>query len=98
VVAQAPEHVIENLKLAEKSAQSGKKTVKRQPPEKNFVNWDKNTYIRLIAAPPERLVSRFQVSHGMLLNVLSRKGDGCGAMRQLIPCQPRDSAPEAGAY
>ncbi|MBW8865517.1 MAG: DEAD/DEAH box helicase, partial [Verrucomicrobia bacterium] len=27
VVAQAPEHVIENLKLAEKSAQSGKKTV-----------------------------------------------------------------------
>jgi len=84
VVAQAPEHVIENLKLAEKSAQSGKKTVKRQPPEKNFVNWDKNTYIRLIAAPPERLVSRFQVSHGMLLNVLSRKGDGCSAMRQLI--------------
>jgi superfamily II RNA helicase len=84
VVAQAPEHVIENLKLAEKSAQSGKKTVKRQPPEKNFVNWDKNTYLRLLAAPPERLVSRFQVSHGMLLNVLSRKGDGCRAMQQLI--------------
>jgi superfamily II RNA helicase len=40
VVAQAPEHVIENLKLAEKSASSGKKTVKRQPPERNFVNWD----------------------------------------------------------
>ena len=77
VVAQAPEHVIENLKLAEKSARDGKKTVKRQPPEKNFVNWDKNTFVRLIAAPPERLTSRFQVTHGMLLNVLSRKGDGC---------------------
>jgi len=84
VVAQAPEHVIENLKLAEKSARDGKKTVKRQPPEKNFVNWDKNTYLRLMAAPPERLVSRFQVSHGMLLNVLSRHGDGCKAMQTLI--------------
>ena len=84
VVAQAPEHVIENLKLAEKSARDGKKTVKRQPPEKNFINWDKNTYARLITAPPERLVSRFQVTHGMLLNVLSRHGDGCNAMRQLL--------------
>ena len=84
VVAQAPEHVIENLKLAEKSARAGKKTVKRQPPEKNFVNWDKNTFLRLIAAPPERLTSRFQVTHGMLLNVLSRNGDGCKAMQQLI--------------
>ncbi|MGA2281511.1 MAG: DUF3516 domain-containing protein [Verrucomicrobiota bacterium] len=84
VVVQAPEHVIENLKLAEKSARDGKKTVKRQPPEKNFVNWDKNTFLRLIAAPPERLTSRFQVTHGMLLNVLSRKSDGCRAMQQLI--------------
>ncbi len=84
VVAQAPEHVIENLKLAEKSARDGKKTVKRQPPEKNFVNWDKNTYIRLIAAAPERLTSRFQVTHAMLLNVLSRHGDGCRAMQNLI--------------
>ncbi|MGP8199276.1 MAG: DEAD/DEAH box helicase [Limisphaerales bacterium] len=84
VVAQAPEHAIENLKLAEKSARDGRKTVKRQAPERNFVNWDKNTFARLMAAPPERLTSRFHVSHGMLLNVLSRKGDGCGAMRQLI--------------
>ncbi len=84
VVVQAPEHVIENLKLAEKAARDGKKAVKRQPPEKNFVNWDKNTFLRLMAAPPERLTSRFQVTHGMLLNVLSRNGDGCKAMQQLI--------------
>ena len=84
VVAQAPEHMIENLKLEEKAARGGKKAVKRKPPEKNFVNWDKNTFLRLIAAQPERLTSRFQVSHGMLLNVLSRKGDGCRAMQQLI--------------
>lgn len=84
VVAQAPEHVVENLKLEEKAARDGKKIVKRKPPEKNFVNWDKNTFLRLIAAQPERLTSRFQVSHGMLLNVLSRKGDGCRAMQRII--------------
>jgi superfamily II RNA helicase len=84
VVAQAPEHIVENLKLEEKAARDGKKIVKRRPPEKNFVNWDKNTFVRLMRAPPERLTSRFQVSHGMLLNVLSRKGDGCRAMQQLI--------------
>jgi superfamily II RNA helicase len=84
VIAQAPEHTIQNLKLEEKSARGGKKTVKRKPPEKNFVNWDKQTFARLIVAPPERLSSRFQVSHAMLLNVLSRPTDGCTAMRELI--------------
>ena len=84
VVTQAPEHVVENLKLDEKEARGGKKSVKRKPPEKNFVNWDKQTYLRLIHAPPERLVSRFQVSHGMLLNVLSRKTDGCRALQRLL--------------
>jgi superfamily II RNA helicase len=84
VVAQAPEHAVENLKLEQKAAREGKKVVKRKPPEKNFVNWDKNTFTRLIAAQPERLASRFHVSHGMLLNVLSRKGNGCRAMQRLI--------------
>ena len=84
VVAQAPEHVIENLKLDEKVAKGGKKGVKRKQPEHNYVNWDVKTFQRLMAAPPERLVSRFQVTHAMLLNVLSREGDGCGAMQRLI--------------
>jgi len=84
VVAQAPEHVIENLKLEEKSKRDGKKIVKRQAPDKNFINWDRNTFVRLQTAPPERLVSRFQVTHAMLLNVLGRPCDGCEVMRQLI--------------
>ncbi len=84
VVAQAPEHVIDNLKLAAKSSQNGKKFVKRKPPEKGYVPWDKSTFERLIDAQPERLTSRFQITHGMLLNVLSRPGDGCRAMRDLI--------------
>ncbi len=84
VVAQAPEHAIENMRLEEKLAAGGKKFVKRKPPEKNFVNWDKQTFARLIAAEPERLTSQFQVTHGMLLNVLSRDGDGCKALREII--------------
>ena len=84
VVAQAPEHVIENLRLAEKSSRDGKKVVKRKPPERNFVNWDLQTFTRLMNASPEQLVSRFQVTHGMLLNVLSRRGDGCRAMQRLL--------------
>src|SRR6195256_125749 len=84
VVVQAPEHVIENIRLSEKAARDGKKVVKRKPPERNFVNWDLNTFKRLIGAPPEPLVSRFQVTHGMLLNVLSRRGDGCRAMQRLL--------------
>ncbi|HWX19145.1 MAG TPA: DUF3516 domain-containing protein [Candidatus Binatia bacterium] len=98
VVAQAPEHAVENLKLEGKAARDGKKVVKRKPPEKNFVNWDKNTFLRLMAAQPERLTSRFLVSHGMLLNVLSRQGDGCRAMQQLLArCHETPKAKKAHA-
>jgi superfamily II RNA helicase len=83
VVAQAPEHVIENLRLGAK-ARDGRKVVKRKAPEHNFASWDLATFKRLMSAPPERLASRFEVSHGMLLNVLSRRGDGCRAMQRLI--------------
>jgi hypothetical protein len=84
VVAQAPAHAIENLLLEQKQAGGGKKFVKRKPPERNFVNWDAKTFARLIAAPPERLTSQFQITHGMLLNVLSRPTDGCRAMQEII--------------
>ncbi|MCU0789304.1 MAG: DUF3516 domain-containing protein [Verrucomicrobia bacterium] len=94
VVAQAPEHEIENLK---KAGKQGKKAVKSRPPERNFVNWDLKTFQRLIAAPPEKLASRFQVTHAMLLNVLSREGDGCRAMQKLIhDCH--DSPKEKAAH
>jgi hypothetical protein len=84
VVVQAPEHVVENLRLSERAARDGRKVVKRKPPDHNYVHWDLNTFTRLINAAPEALVSRFQVSHGMLLNVLGRRGDGCRAMQRLI--------------
>ena len=84
VVAQAPEHVIENLKLEAKSRQTGKKFQKRKPPEHGYVPFDESTYKRLIDAQPEPLTSSFRVDHGMLLNILSRETDGCRAMRNLL--------------
>ncbi len=95
VVAQAPEHVIENVRLERKAGddpKKAKKIVKKRAPE-GFVGWSKETFEKLIVAAPEPLASRFQVSHGMLLNVLSRPGDGCRAMQRLI----RDSHEPARA-
>jgi len=86
VVCQAPEHVIENLRLGKKAAASGKKSfVKRKPPETGFVNWDENSFRKLIDGIPEKLTSSFQLEHSTLLNILSRQHeDGCKALRQLI--------------
>src|SRR5204862_2462888 len=47
VVAQAPEHVIENRRLAAKQAQ-GKKVVMQKPPTKGYVHFDKGTFERLV--------------------------------------------------
>jgi hypothetical protein len=86
VVAQAPEHVVENKRAEEKAAgdaRKQRKLVKRRPPD-GFVGWDVKTFEKLRTAPMETLVSRFEVTHGMLLLMLSRDADGCRAMRQLI--------------
>ncbi len=69
VVAQAPEHVIENIKLAAKAA-GGKKVQKKQPPTKGYVHFDQNTFEKLRTRPPEPLESRFKVTHGMLIQLL----------------------------
>jgi superfamily II RNA helicase len=87
VVAQAPEHVIENIRLEAKAGNDPakkRKIVKRKPPERGYAHWDKATFERLITSPPEPLVSRFQVTHGMLLNVLERPSGGCKTMARLI--------------
>ncbi len=86
VIVQAPEHVIENKRAEEKAAADPsrkKKLVKARAPE-GSVGWDAKTFERLSTASPEELTSHFDVSHGMLLLVLSRDSDGCRAMRQLI--------------
>src|SRR5690606_24724780 len=85
VVALAPEHVVENLRLEAKArGKKGGKFVKKKPPEWGYVPWDKATFERLVVSEPEPLVSRFQVSYGMLLQVLCRPSGGCQAMKDLV--------------
>lgn len=85
VVVQAPEHVIANKVAEEKAAAKGKsgKVVKQKAPE-GSVGWDEKTFDKLMTAPAESLTSRFEVTHGMLLNVLAREEDGCAVMKNLI--------------
>jgi len=49
-----------------------KRIVRKKPPDRGYVHWDRAVFDRLIAAQPEPLASRFRVSHGMILNVLQR--------------------------
>jgi superfamily II RNA helicase len=90
VVAQAPEHVIENLRMEAKAAQDPakkRKLVKKKPPERGYVPWDRAVFERLVASQPEALKSRFAVSHGMVLEVLTRPfaaGGGLMALARLV--------------
>jgi superfamily II RNA helicase len=87
VVAQAPEHVIENLRLEAKAGGDPvkmKRIVRKKPPDKGYVHWDRATFDRLVTSQPEPLVSRFKVSHGMLLEVLERPDGGCREVARII--------------
>jgi len=88
VVAQAPEHVIENLKIDEKAAKDPskkRKLVKKKPPEFGYLHWDRSTFDKLTTGQPEPLNSQFQLTHGMILNVLERpRGGGCKAIVKLV--------------
>ncbi|MCT2591461.1 DUF3516 domain-containing protein [Streptomyces sp. N2-109] len=86
VVAQAPEHVVENEKALAKAGDDPKKrrkVVRKKAPE-GFVNWSEQTFEKLIASDPEPLNSRFRVTHAMLLSVIARPGDPFTAMRKLL--------------
>jgi len=88
VVVQAPEHVIENRRLAAKAKVSGKKkVVKRKAPTKGFIPWDRTTFERLTTKPCEPLESVFRIDHGILVNLLQQNvgvGGGYRALGELI--------------
>ncbi|MBF6348762.1 DUF3516 domain-containing protein [Nocardia flavorosea] len=86
VVVQAPEHEVENARLLAKAGNDPKKMrkVQRRKPPEGFVSWSEETFQRLVAAPPEPMVSRFAVTNAMLLNVISRPGNCFEAMRHLL--------------
>lgn len=87
VVAQAPPHVIDNIRLETKAVASNKKKkiVKKKPPEFGFIPWTADTFEKLQTSAPEPLTSSFKMKHNILLNVLSRENeDGCQSLKTLI--------------
>ena len=87
VWAQAPAHIVENLKAAAKAEndpKKKKKLVKKKPPERGYAHWSEDTFTKLINGDPEALDSSFDVSHHMMMNVLDRPGDGCAAMKHIL--------------
>jgi hypothetical protein len=72
VVAQAPEHIVEKRQAEKKSETSGRKVKTVKGPPKGEVSWTVETFQKLIARPPETLVSRFRITHGMVLSLLQR--------------------------
>ena len=86
VVAQAPEHVIENQKAITKAGDDPKKLrkIKKKTAPEGFVGWSDETFTKLQHAEPEPLTSRFTVTNAMLINVIARPGDAFTAMRHLL--------------
>src|SRR3954465_5706902 len=77
VVAQAPDHVVENLRAVAKAGDDPKKQrkVQRKKAPDGFITWSEETFARLIEAEPEALLPRLRVSHSMLVNLLAREGN-----------------------
>ncbi len=87
VIAQAPEHVIENKQMESKAGGDAKKLrklVRKKPPDRGYAHWDEAVFERLIASEPEELKSSFDVTHGMILQLLERPGNGCQAIKDTI--------------
>ncbi len=94
VWVQAPEHVVENQRLGDKAAASGKKKmVKKKQPDRGYAHWTQETFDKLVGGEPEALKSHFHVSHQMVMNLLDRpvvheadgsEVDGCRAVKQLL--------------
>ncbi|HHU37724.1 MAG TPA: DUF3516 domain-containing protein [Propionibacterium sp.] len=94
VVAQAPEHEVENARIVAKFADDPKKlrSVRRKKPPEGFVNWTEATFTKLIGSEPEELHPRLSISHSLLLNLLQRDVDTGAAVVRLIDSVNPDAA------
>ncbi len=95
VWVQAPPHVIDNLAAERKAAadpKKKKKIQKKKAPDKRYAHWTEDTFDKLVNGAPEPMVSSFNVSHQMLLNLLDRppitgefpQPGGCDAVKLIL--------------
>jgi superfamily II RNA helicase len=95
VVVQAPEHVIENLRLELKAGDDPvkkKRIVRKKPPEFGYAHFDRGTFDKLVAARPEPLVSRFKPSVPMIVTALRGPSGTASLRRALRTCHETSGA------
>ncbi len=93
VVAQAPEHEVENARILAKFADDPKKlkSVRRKKPPEGFVNYTEATFDKLVASAPEQLHARMRITHALLLNLLHRDEDTGTAVARLVESTGADT-------
>ena len=86
VIAEAPEHEIENHKAEVKAAGDPKKLkkIKKKRPPENFVNWNEDTFNKLIESVPEQLTPRMRITDSMVLAEVEQGGNARARVDQLI--------------
>ncbi len=86
VIAEAPEHEIENAKLMAKAGDDPKKLrkIKKKKAPEGFVTWNKQTFERLIETQPETLKPRLRITHSMVISVVEQGGDARARVHDLI--------------
>ena len=86
VIAEAPEHEIENHKAEVKAAGDPKKLkkIKKKRPPENFVNWNEDTFKKLVDSVPEQLTPRMRITHSMVLAEVEQGGNARARVDQLI--------------
>lgn len=86
VIAEAPEHEIENAKLVAKAGGDPKKLrkLKKKKPPEGFVTWNEQTFTKLIESEPETLKPRLRITHSMVLSMVEQGGDARAHVDELI--------------
>jgi superfamily II RNA helicase len=104
VVCQAPAETIDRLKEQRKAAANPKKRPKKGPGKgrPGEVSWSEETFKKLVTEPPEKLISRFQITPGMLIDLLQRdaaindplSGNFASVRRLIASCHDDDAGKE----
>ena len=86
VIAEAPEHEIENAKALAKAGNDPKarRRVKKKRPPEGFVGWSEQTFNQLAESVPETLTPRMRITHSMVLAEVMQGGDAEARVRKLI--------------
>jgi superfamily II RNA helicase len=87
VIAQAPEHVIDNLKAEAKAANDDKKKkkkVKKKAAPAGFIGWSEETFEKLISGESETLRPRMKIDHSTILNLVARPGSTVSTISDFI--------------